>query len=293
MFRPVTPFCATLIGLLAISRSAEAHREFGYNGAHGPSHWGDDYQTCIGKHQSPINIEEHDVRNASYSSLEFSGLDVPRTSQITNNGHTVMLVMNVSVPARIFGGPLANGTYVFEQMHFHWGENDTEGSEDLINNHSFAMELHAVFFKEDYRSMTDAIHHSDGLAVLAYFFEADDEPNLAYDQIVTILPRVEAVDSKDVFTDPLRLEDFLKPKDLNLQNYFTYSGSLTTPPCSEVVTWIDFKEPLRLSHKQDPFVFDHRYLSNQMDLQKIEGQFWKLESISRRFIHHLENFFCP
>lgn len=82
-----------------------------------------------------------------------------------------MLVMNVSVPARIFGGPLANGTYVFEQMHFHWGENDTQGSEDLINNHSFAMELHAVFFKEDYRSMTDAIHHSDGLAVLAYFFE--------------------------------------------------------------------------------------------------------------------------
>lgn len=68
------------------------------------------------------------------------------------------------------GGPL-NGTYVFEQLHFHWGENDWEGSEDLINNHSFAMELHAVFYKDDYGSMNGAVSHRDGLAVLAFFFE--------------------------------------------------------------------------------------------------------------------------
>ena len=54
----------------------------------GPLHWGDDYHTCVGKHQSPINIEEHDVRFASYPPLGFSGLYVPRTTQITNNGHT-------------------------------------------------------------------------------------------------------------------------------------------------------------------------------------------------------------
>jgi carbonic anhydrase len=70
----------------------------------------------------------------------------------------------------MLGGPL-NGTYIFEQLHFHWGENDREGSEDLINNHSFAMELHAVFYKDRYGSLSDAIHYSDGLAVLAYFFE--------------------------------------------------------------------------------------------------------------------------
>ena len=68
------------------------------------------------------------------------------------------------------GGPLT-GTYVFEQLHFHWGKNDSEGSEDLINNHSFAMELHGVFYKGIYKSMKEAIKHKDGLAVLAYFFE--------------------------------------------------------------------------------------------------------------------------
>ena len=59
----------------------------------GPSHWGDDYHTCIGKHQSPINIEEHDVRNVTYPPLRFSGLDVPRTTEIKNNGHTGMIYL--------------------------------------------------------------------------------------------------------------------------------------------------------------------------------------------------------
>ena len=77
---------------------------------------------------------------------------------------------NNSEAAYMSGGPL-NGTYVFEQLHFHWGENDREGSEDLINNHSYAMELHAVFYKDEYASMNVAVNHPDGLAVLAFFFE--------------------------------------------------------------------------------------------------------------------------
>lgn len=34
---------------------------------------------------------------------------------------------------RVSGGPL-DGNYVFSQMHFHWGDNDTLGSEDKINH---------------------------------------------------------------------------------------------------------------------------------------------------------------
>ena len=78
--------------------------------------------------------------------------------------------VNNQAKAFLSGGPLS-GIYTFEQLHFHWGENDREGSEDLINNHSFAMELHAVFYKDEYGSVDSAIAHSDGLAVLAFFFE--------------------------------------------------------------------------------------------------------------------------
>lgn len=49
------------------------------------------------------------------------------------------------------------------------------------------------------------------------------------------------------FVSPPTLREIL-PEDL--VHYFTYNGSLTTPPCSEVVTWIDFKEPIQLSHAQ-------------------------------------------
>lgn len=71
----------------------------------------------------------------------------------------------------ISGGPLGEVVYAFEQLHFHWGENDWEGSEDKINNQSYAMELHAVFYKLVYGSMAEATKYSDGLTVLAYFLE--------------------------------------------------------------------------------------------------------------------------
>jgi len=83
----------------------------------------------------------------------------------------VMLKSNESKAAILSGGPLGNNVYVFEQLHFHWGENDHEGSEDLINNHSFPMEMHAVFYKEDYKSMDEALKYHDGLTVLAYLYE--------------------------------------------------------------------------------------------------------------------------
>lgn len=73
--------------------------------------------------------------------------------------------------ALVTGGPLRNKTYAFDQLHFHWGENDDEGSEVKINNQSFAMELHAVFHNTDYGSYANAIDYPDGLTVLAYFME--------------------------------------------------------------------------------------------------------------------------
>jgi len=83
---------------------------------------------------------------------------------------TVTLKINESKAVMLSGGPLKD-IYVFEQLHFHWGENDFEGSEDLINNHSFPMEMHAVFYKEDYNSFKEALNYNDGLAILAYLYE--------------------------------------------------------------------------------------------------------------------------
>ncbi|XP_072757678.1 carbonic anhydrase 13 [Anoplolepis gracilipes] len=224
--------------------------DFSYDGNHGPSHWGEDYHACIGKHQSPINIEEHNVKNVSLSPLKLIGIDDPCLSFVTNNGHTVMLKINASKAPMLSGGPLGNNVYVFEQLHFHWGENDYEGSEDLINNHSFPMEMHAVFYKEDYKSMNEALKHSDGLAILAYLYEVSPNPNPMYEPIVEVLPDIEMVGNEKALPEPLLLRGLFAPDITSMQDYFTYNGSLTTPPCLEVAIWIDFKDHQRLSHQQ-------------------------------------------
>lgn len=69
------------------------------------------------------------------------------------------------------GGPLGNNKYIFEQLHFHWGSNDDEGSETTVNNQSYPLEMHAVFYNSKYNSFNEAGNHEDGLAVIGYFFE--------------------------------------------------------------------------------------------------------------------------
>ncbi|XP_070160019.1 carbonic anhydrase 2 [Polyergus mexicanus] len=224
--------------------------DFGYEGSHGPSHWGEEYHACIGKHQSPINIEEHNVKNVSLPPLELTGIDDPCLTFVTNNGHTVMLKINESKTAMLSGGPLGNNVYVFEQLHFHWGENDYEGSEDLINNRSFPMEMHAVFYKENYKSMDEAFKHPDGLAILAYLYEVSPNLNPMYEPIIEVLSDIETVGNKTVLRELLQLQKLFVSDITTMQNYFTYNGSLTTPPCLEVAIWIDFKDRQRLSHEQ-------------------------------------------
>ncbi|XP_014599168.1 PREDICTED: carbonic anhydrase 2-like isoform X2 [Polistes canadensis] len=263
-------------------------QDFSYDGIHGPSHWADDYQSCVGKHQSPINIDEHNVQNIIFPPLVFQRLNVPRTSFITNNGHTVMIqTNNKSDSALVSGGPLGKNTYVFEQLHFHWGENDLKGSEDYINNHTFAMELHAVFYKQEYNSMAAAVNHSDGLAVFAYFYEADDKENPTYNAIVEALSDVEMVNSKHELEEPLLLEHLLQPNNSTIANYFTYNGSLTTPPCFEVVTWIDFKDPQLLSHEQ---LAAFRNLRTS-EGKKLTHNFRPVQPLFDRLVYHniLEN----
>lgn len=82
----------------------------------------------------------------------------------------VMITLDSEPQPTISGGPLS-GVYEFAQLHFHWGENDTVGSEDLIDGRSYPMELHMVFYKKVYRNQRDAQDHTDGLTVLAFFYE--------------------------------------------------------------------------------------------------------------------------
>ncbi|XP_065212308.1 carbonic anhydrase 2-like [Planococcus citri] len=251
----LTCFIAGIIQTSCLPNSHEhahpsSHVGFGYNENDplGPNHWPEKYAKCAGKYQSPIDIEENIVTRVALPPLMLNGFYAPlENPTITNNGHTVMVQVNSTDAVSISGGPLLNPSFKFAQFHFHWGANDSLGSEDMINNHSYPMELHMVFYNSDYSNTTDAQQYMDGLAVLAFFFEVTEKDNKFYKPIVQSLSRIVNPQSTVPLEESLKLVDLLPS---NVDNYFTYMGSLTTPPCSEGVRWIDFKHPILLSHEQ-------------------------------------------
>lgn len=109
------------------------------------------------------------------------------------------------------------------------------------------MELHMVFTNTDYDSDSIALTKNDGLVVLASFFEITKEDNPVYSEIVNALDIIHMPDTSTYLQNGFTIRSVLPE---STEHYFTYKGSLTTPPCLEVVTWIDFKHPIRLSHNQ-------------------------------------------
>lgn len=90
------------------------------------------------------------------------------------------------------------------------------------------MELHMVFYKKEYKSQEFALKHSDGLTVLAFFFSISHKPNSAYVEVSKNLQKVIKAHTNVSFEYSLALEDYISA-DLN--EYYAYNGSLTTPPC--------------------------------------------------------------
>lgn len=136
----------------------------------------------------------------------------------------VQLTVNVANMPSISGGPL-NGVYDFAQLHFHWGDNDTYGSEDLIEGRSYPMELHAVFYKVDYGSVKGALNHTDGLTVLAFFFEISELDNSRYEEFTHLLSKIVEPRTSASFE---KVPSFGELFATDFTHYYTYNGSLTT-----------------------------------------------------------------
>ncbi|XP_067643752.1 carbonic anhydrase 7 [Eurosta solidaginis] len=222
--------------------------DFAYNGEMGPEHWSEHFSMCSGKHQSPINIDLVNVISRTYQIMTFNNFGTkPVSGEMLNNGHTV--VVHFEYPENrptVSGGPL-DGKFVFEQLHFHWGDNDTIGSEDRINNVSFPAELHMVFRNDKYSTFAEAAAESNGITVLAYFYKIGENDNESYNEFTELLEEIVTPDTKAKFQEPPTL---FQLTEISITQYYTYTGSLTTPPCSEDVTWIDFKTPITISAKQ-------------------------------------------
>lgn len=109
------------------------------------------------------------------------------------------------------------------------------------------MEMHIIHRNMMYPNLTRALEHEDGLTVLAVFFQVQEDDNKNLNPLLKILPNIQWINNEVYMNVSITLAS-LMPR--NLEIFYTYRGSLTTPPCSEAVTWIVFSTPVSISFRQ-------------------------------------------
>ncbi|TMW41576.1 hypothetical protein DOY81_013344, partial [Sarcophaga bullata] len=94
--------------------------EFTYYGNMGPDHWSEHYNQCSGKHQSPININDVDVVNRTFTKMLFNEFHKPSiNTSVFNNGHTVLVKMTFDKDApSIAEGPFSQIRNQFTSLQF-------------------------------------------------------------------------------------------------------------------------------------------------------------------------------
>ncbi|XP_053678160.1 carbonic anhydrase 7-like [Anopheles nili] len=214
--------------------------------------------------QSPINLlKSHALTVDDAEPLQYVGHWHDRgPGMLANDGRTAVLTVS-GKPHDPFlvGGPLT-GVYVFEQLHFHWGPDDAAGCEHLLEGRTHSMEAHLVHYNARYGSFMDARDQPDGLAVVAFLFQADSSaPD--WDPLEPLVRALEHVHQPGTVTPiPQGCLRWLTSQDFK-RHYYTYRGSLTTAPYSESVTWLVYRTPIYVSCRQtDAFRRLHRFSGN-------------------------------
>ncbi|KAM6902396.1 carbonic anhydrase 15 [Xenentodon cancila] len=254
--------------LLILVLSSAAPEDYCYNEPHcDPYAWGDSFPSChplLEHHHSPINLDRHMARDDSLGLLHLEGFDVTQTGHWTlaNDGHTVAL--QVAGGMAVSGGGLPD-VYHTIQLHFHWGGLATNGSEHTVDGHRYPMEMHIVNVKSIYPNMSAALDDPTGVAVLGFFVDVVYADNVHFGHISRLLSSV-AYRGQTTKVKPFPLMSLL-PKS-NMSQYYRYSGSLTTPPCSQAVIWTLFEVPIYISWTQLA-QFTSQIFSTEEDAQQV------------------------
>lgn len=250
---------------------------FGYKGCE--QHvWRARHAFCAGNRQSPIAISSFKAIPTPLPALEMIGYHdfLLEPLILTNNGHSVTVRSNNSSGRNgtpyIFGaGFRGNEEYDLDHLHFHWGRKNNRGSEHTLNGVRYPMEMHLVHKNKAYESLSEALNFENGLAVLGIFFQLQEGDNEELQSVVNELLDVQDFGKETRLNNTFMLSS-LMPRNTAL--FYTYKGSLTTPPCNEVVTWVIFPNPVPISFRQMN-VFrklsssDGRLVDNYRKLQEI------------------------
>lgn len=224
------------------SEMAHFHGHWGYEGETGPQNWAKlspEYVTCgSGTRQSPI-----DIRSGIKVELDPIRFDYkPSYFRIIDNGHTIQASVGAGLKMSVMGR-----SYELQQIHFH------RPSEERIDGRAYDMVAHLVHKDLDGR-----------IAVVAVLIERGS----AHPLIQTLWNNL-PLEKNDSYAPSTAINPAdLLPSD---SAYYTYMGSLTTPPCTEGVLWMVMKQPVQLSDEQIA-VFSRFYRNNARPVQPVSGR---------------------
>ncbi|XP_010966488.1 carbonic anhydrase 5A, mitochondrial isoform X4 [Camelus bactrianus] len=198
-----------------------------------------------GARQSPINIRWRDsIYDPRLKPLRVS-YDAASCLCAWNTGYLFQVEFDDSSEGSgVSGGPLEN-LYRLKQFHFHWGAVNERGSEHAVDGHVYPAELHLVHWNAvRYPNYQEAVTGEDGLAVLGVFLQLGAR-HQALQELVRVLPGIKHKDAR-VAVGPFQPSRLLPA----CRDYWTYLGSLTTPPLSESVTWMVHRKPIEVAQDQ-------------------------------------------
>jgi carbonic anhydrase len=216
-----------------------------YQGAHGPAGWGamkPEFAKCSsGTRQSPIDIREGIKVQLDPVQFDYQ----PSSFRVLDNGHTVQVNVAAGSSIEVMGR-----RYELLQFHFH------RPSEERIDGRQFDMVAHLVHKDVEGR-----------LAVVAVLLDRGSAQPL----VQTIWNNLPLEKGDEVAArGTIDLNGLLPPE----RSYFTYMGSLTTPPCSEGVLWMVMKQPVPISADQIS-IFARLYPMNARPIQSASGRLIK------------------
>jgi carbonic anhydrase len=212
------------------AQSAPDEVAWTYSGDTGPENWGSIAPGCdpgpTGS-QSPIDIEAAALVAETPATAGAVTIDyLPTVFEVENTGRTIE-----AIPADLHANfiTIDGKKFYLQQFHLH------NPSEHTVDNASFGMELHLVNKSDD-----------GALAVLGVLMNTGDA-NSALTELFTKMPT-----TKTDETSMVALDEKIDPTDLIPvgSKVARYSGSLTTPPCTEPVVWSVFLTPSSVSATQ-------------------------------------------
>ncbi len=193
-----------------------------YKGETSPEHWAEIEKNsdCGGKRQSPVNIIDiyTTTLKQDKNPLTINYSASTQINKVVNNGHSIQFNFEAGDSIKY-----QNHIYHLTQIHFH------EPSEHTINGIRYPLEIHLVHTGKNKKYTVMSVLAKEG------------EESQLFEFLESFLPLKEN-ETKEIHKS-LDLST-LFPKN---NNFYSYGGSLTTPPCTESVNWVVFKEPIIVS----------------------------------------------